>query len=82
MFGTIEDLLEVIDFDKVEDNVEVGKMILKILPQIKPFLKDVFAGLTDDELKRTKVKELIPLFINIFKFALDELSSLGDGSKN
>lgn len=82
MFGTIEDLLEVIDLDKVDDNVEVGKMILKVLPKIKPFLKDVFDGLTDDELKRTKVKELIPLFIDIFKFALDELGSIGDDSKN
>lgn len=82
MFGTIEDLLEVIDLDKVDDNVEVGKMILKVLPKIKPFLKDVFIGVTDDELKRTKVKELVPLFIDIFKFALDELSSLGDDSKN
>lgn len=82
MYGTIEDLLEIVDFDKMDDNVEVGKMILKILPKIKPFLKDVFDGLTDDELKRTKVKELIPLFIDIFKFSLNELSSIGGDEKN
>lgn len=82
MYGTIEDLLEIVDFDKMDDNVEVGKMILKILPKIKPFLKDVFDGLTDDELKRTKVKELIPLFIDICKFSLNELSSIGGDEKN
>lgn len=82
MYGTIEDLLEIVDFDKMDDNVEIGKMILKILPKIKPFLKDVFDGLTDDELKRTKVKELIPLFIDIFKFSLNELSSIGGDEKN
>ncbi len=26
----------------------------------------IFIGVTDDELRRTKVKELIPLFVNIF----------------
>lgn len=82
MYGTIEDLLEIVDFDKMDDNVEIGKMILKILPKIKPFLKDVFDGLTDDELKRTKVKELIPLFIDICKFSLNELSSIGGDEKN
>jgi len=82
MYGTIEDLLEIVDFDKMDDNVEIGKMILKLLPMIKPFLKDVFDGVTDDELKRTKVKELVPLFIDIFKFSLNELSSIGGDEKN
>ena len=82
MFGTIESVIEVIDLNKLDDNLELGKMILKLLPQIKPLLKDIFDGVTDEEIKRTKVKELVPLFVEVFTYALDELSSLGGNAKN
>ena len=70
MWGTMEDLTNAVDLDKINDEIEVGKMVLKILPQVKPLLKQVFDGLTDDELKRTKIKELVPVFVNIFKCSL------------
>ena len=46
-----------------------------------PFLKEIFIGLTDEELRKTKVKELIPLFIEIFKYAFSELSFGGEDSQ-
>lgn len=76
MFGTVEDLLNLIDLDKMNDQLELGKMIIKAIPLLKPFLKDVFDGLTDDELRRTKVKELIPLFVNIFTYAFSEFGGI------
>lgn len=76
MFGTVEDLLNLIDLDKMNDQLELGKMIIKAIPLLKPFLKDVFDGLTDDELRRTKVKELIPLFVNIFVYAFSEFGGI------
>lgn len=80
LYGTVEDLIELIDLDKLnnleskESQLEVGKMILKGVPVLMPFLKEIFIGLTDEELRKTKVKELIPLFIEIFKYAFSELS--------
>lgn len=82
MFGTIEDLIEVIDVDKLNDNMEWAKVIVVALKKLKPLLKEVFTGLTDEELKHTKVKELVPLFINIIKFMLSEIGGMGNGSKN
>lgn len=82
MFGTIESVVEIIDLNNLDNNLELGKMILKLLPQIKPLLKDIFDGVTDEEIKRTKVKELIPLFVEVFTYSLNELSSLGGNSKN
>lgn len=76
MFGTIEDLLDVIDFDNLNDEKEVVKVVIKTLNNLKPFLKQIFDGLTDEEIKRTKVKELIPLFVKIVKYSIDELKSL------
>ena len=76
MFGTVEDLLDVIDFDNLNDEKEVVKVVIKTLNNLKPFLKQIFDGLTDDEIKRTKVKELVPLFVDIVKYAMDELKAL------
>ena len=76
MFGTVEDLLDVIDFDNLNDEKEVVKVVIKTLNNLKPFLKQIFEGLTDDEIKRTKVKELVPLFVDIVKYTMDELKAL------
>ena len=76
MFGTVEDLLDVIDFDNLNDEKEVVKVVIKTLNNLKPFLKQIFDGLTDDEIKRTKVKELVPLFVDIVKYSINELKSL------
>ena len=82
MWGTMEDLINTVDLDKINDEIEVGKMVLKILPQVKPLLKQVFDGLTDDELKRTKIKELVPVFVNIFKYSFSEINMLGNNQGN
>ena len=76
MFGTVEDLLDVIDFDNLNDEKEVVKVVIKTLNNLKPFLKQIFDGLTDDEIKRTKVKELVPLFVDIVTYTMDELKAL------
>lgn len=78
MFGIVEDILSVLDLEKMNNNLEIGKMIIKLMPQIKPFLKDVFDGLTDEELRRTKVKELIAVFVNIVMYSINEIAETGN----
>ena len=80
MFGTVEDLMQLIDLDKMEDNFEVTKLVVTSFGKLKPFIKDVFTGVTNDELKRVKVKELIPTFIDIFKSCLDGLDLIKTGN--
>lgn len=82
MFGTIEDVIDIIDIDKLDDNMEWAKVIALSMKKLKPLLKEVFTGVTDEELKNTKIKELIPLFINIFKYMVSEIKGLDDNSKN
>lgn len=83
MFGTVEDIIDVIDMDKLNDNMAWAKVIGVAIKQLRPLLKEVFDGLTDEELKRTKLKELIPLFKEIFKFMMNEINGLSGGkSKN
>ena len=80
MLGTVEDLMQLIDVDSMNDNLEVAKMVVKSFSKLKPFIKDIFSGVTDDELKCVKVKELIPMFIQVFKNIVEGLDLLKTGN--
>lgn len=79
MYGTVEDILVLFDNVNVNDTTQMLKVIMKFMNQLKPLLKDVFFGLTDEEMKQIKVKELIPVIISILQMAMSQFS---DGSKN
>ena len=87
MFGTVEDLLNVIDIDNIQagDKTELVKAIAKILAHsldvVKPFLKDVFEGLTDAELRNTKLKEIIDVIANIITYSIEQITK-GNNGKN
>jgi hypothetical protein len=80
MLGTVEDLMQLIDVDKMTDNIAVTHMVVSGFSKLKPFIKDIFDGVTDDELKRVKVKELIPMFIQVFKSVVDGLDLIKTGN--
>lgn len=80
MFGTVEDLIQLIDLDKMTDNKAITAMVVSGFGKLKPFIKDIFSGVTDDELKRVKVKELIPTFVQVFKNIVEDLDLLKSGN--
>lgn len=80
MFGTVEEFMRIIDLDKMGDNVEVAKMVTKGFSQIKPLLHDVFPELTDEELKRTKVADLVQTIIQIALAVTENLKELNQGN--
>lgn len=80
MLGTIEDILGVVDVDKLNDKMEVANMVLKGYSQLKPFIKDVFPEVTDEELKRVKVKELIPVFLQIGAAIVESMGLANSGN--
>lgn len=83
MFGTVEDILKIIDIDKIGDNVELVKMVIKSLNKIKPFLKEIFQDISDEELRRTKTKEIISLFVQIISSSISDLGLInGNKAKN
>lgn len=87
MFGTVEDIIEIIDLDKLKSGSDaeiiklVGNAVVNGLDVIKPLLKDIFEGITDDELKRTKVKDIAFVLVEVMKFAIAQISK-GANSKN
>lgn len=87
MFGTVEDLLDVMDIDNIQaDNrTELLKAVAKVLAHsmdiVKPLLKDVFEGLTDEELRNTKVSEIVDALSNIVTYSINQITK-GNNGKN
>ncbi len=76
LFGTVEDFINILDMDNIDDEKEVAKMIVKGIAYLKPLLKDIFPGITDEEIRRVNIKELIVLFVDLFHFAGKEIAAL------
>ena len=88
MCGTVEDLLDVIDIDNIQagDKTELLKAIAKVLANsmniVKPLLKEVFEGLTDDELRKTKLKDIIDVLAEIIAYSISEITKGNNNGKN
>lgn len=88
LFGTVEDLINLIDTDRLSgsrgdmDFISAVAQLLKGgFAEVKSLLKDLFPGVTDDELKRTKTKEIAQILIMVVKYSFAEMASAGN-SKN
>jgi len=69
MYGTVEDVLSVFDdVEDLSDNMQIFKVIQKNRQKLTDLLKDIFPDLTDEEVRRIKLKELIPLFMDLFVY--------------
>lgn len=79
MYGTVQDVLEVLDsgMDNLNDNTQVLKVIADNRGKLEDLLLDIFGGegLTKDELRRIKLKELVPLFLDLFKYVQKSFKS-------
>jgi hypothetical protein len=76
MYGTVEDVLSM--FDDIEDytdNMQIFKVIQKNRKKLNDLLQDIFPELTDDELRRIKLKELIPVFMGLFAYVQESFGT-------
>lgn len=84
-FGVVEDILDALNFEnmKTGDKTELATMVVKCSKQLKPFLKDLFDGVTDDEIRHTRMQNLIEIFKGLYDYATKELTqAAGDDAKN
>lgn len=80
MLGPVEDLLNALDLEALLNTEDKDGLLAAASNLLKsrkdviyPLLKDVFDGLTDDELRRTKVKEVLAVIIGLAGFRLESL---------
>lgn len=81
MLGPVEDLLNALDLEALINTDDKDGLLAAASSLLKsrkdviyPLLKDVFNGLTDDELRRTKVKEVLAVIVGLAGFRLESLS--------
>lgn len=80
MFGTVEDILRLIKIDDMNTGSDaeiikmVGSMLIGGLDDVKFLLFDMFEGLTDDELRNTRISEIAVVLVEVVKFAIIEMN--------
>ena len=88
MFGIVEDLINLIDVDHLSGNVTdvefIGAVAMLLkggFGEVKSLLKELFPEVTDEELKRTKMKEVLNILVQVLKYGFSEMTS-ASSSKN
>ena len=80
MYGTIQDILAVldeIDLDNLKDEEQLLKLITANRTKLEDLMLDIFSadGMTAEELRMTKIKELVPVFIDLFAYVQNSFKS-------
>lgn len=87
MFGTVEDIADAIKLDdlKTGSDAEILQVVMNLVitckETVKDLLKDIFPGLTDEEIRRTRVREQAAVIMDVVTFTMRELGK-GTGAKN
>lgn len=83
MFGTVMKLMELLKIEEMDNQMEMMKTIYEAWDEIKIVLSEVFPDVTEEDWKHVKVKELLPIILDIAKFAVTDMFSIpSDKSKN
>lgn len=90
--GVCEDILEIAEgsdlltmfvsgnANDLKMGLEVIKTVSRLAPKLKPIFKEVFIGVTDEELRQTDIKEYVACVKNIVSFVVNELFGI-EGKK-
>lgn len=81
MMGTLEDFVSIIDIDKLDDNKEVMKMIIKGYKQLKPLIQDVFPEMTSEDWRNVKLTSLVETVVDIAFAVMDTMEILKSGKR-
>ncbi len=87
MFGTVEEFCNLVDLDEIATGNDIdfikiaGKALTSGMDTVKELFKDIFEGITDEELKKVKIKEMIKVIVEIIKYSITKINE-GEDSKN
>jgi hypothetical protein len=87
MFGTVEDMIDAAKLDKIESGTDAEivmaatNLVTTSMDTVKDLLKDVFDGLTDDEIRNTRVSEIVNVIVDVIRYAISQISLFGGGKK-
>ena len=83
MFGTVEDILGLLDVVGDTSDVDaIIKVATENWEKLCILLLDVFPQMTRDEMKRIKVRDVVPVLIELFRYVVEGFGGRKSGSKN
>lgn len=83
MFTTIRKLMKLLKVESLEDKFEVLKIVCDAWEEVIEVLSAVFPDAKEEDWDHVKVKELVPVIIEIAKFSItDALAIPSENSKN
>lgn len=68
MYGTIEDIFEILDGAEGKTNRELMDVIRSNRKKLDRLILDVFPEMTSEDLRKIKLKELVPFFVELFVY--------------
>lgn len=87
MFGVLEDVADAIKLDELKTGSDAeiirmaGKLVLESMDTVRELLRDMFPGITDEEIRRARVADIAQCLVDVVRFTIRQLSR-GFGSKN
>ena len=84
-FGTLEDVADAINIDELKtgSNAELikvaGEAITGSLESVKALMADIFPGLTAEELRHVKVREMAEVLMDVILYTFGELKKFETG---
>jgi hypothetical protein len=72
MYGTVQDVLDILDkgIPDTDDEDGLFRLIVDNRGKLEDLLLDIFepVGMVKEDLRKIKLKELIPIFIDLFNY--------------
>lgn len=87
-FGVVEDVAQAVNLDELKEGTEaeilrmIAKLVITSLDTIKGLMKDIFPGLTDEEIRDCSVDEMAMVIFEVIEFTVKQLNIRGNKSKN
>ena len=80
-YGTVEDMMNIVDEAGGETATEesLRRATMNHRAEFNELMMDIFPGLTEEELRTVKFKDILPVFLELIAYAQAEF---GSASKN
>ena len=81
MWGVVEDVANAVKLDEIKtgSDAEIMKLVLnlvlKSMGTVRELMKDIFDGITDKELKKTKVTEIAQVLVDVVQYTFLQLGN-------
>lgn len=73
-YGIIQDILRIIEPEKLNDTVAVAGMVVTSLKEVNDLLVDLFPGLTEEELRHADLGDVVGVVVEIASYAVNKLT--------